>query len=287
MKRIYHCLLPALVLALLLFSAAAAENGFTYEVLPDGTARITGYRGDDRQLTVPAELGGHPVSGIGEYAVECPKLTRITLPDTLINVNALSLSLCYSLEEIRVSPDNPALAAIDGVLFGKADKKLIRFPAESAVTEYAIPEGIEIIGDYAFGSCEKLKSITIPSTVTYIGEDAFFADYGLTQMVIPGNVRAIGARAFWCCEFLKTVDILDGVESIGDEAFAWSFGLEKVSIPASVTRIGEGAFDYTSSDTVVIVPRGSYAAGYFKDYDSEEWYGQYTYPDANDWLTGN
>ena len=56
-------------------------------LLEDGGARITGYDGEDAELTVPDELDGHPVREIGERAFYwCDALANVTLPDGLETV---------------------------------------------------------------------------------------------------------------------------------------------------------------------------------------------------------
>lgn len=65
------------------------------------------------------------------------------------------------------------------------------------LTTVEIPEGVKTIGPYAFGNCGALESVTIPSTVTGIGESAFYST-ALTSIVIPSSVETIGAIAFSC-----------------------------------------------------------------------------------------
>ncbi len=52
------------------------------------------------------------------------------------------------------------------------------------------------IGEEAFSQCNKLTSVTIPSTVTTIEDDAFSYCKGLTSIAIPDNVASIGKYAF-------------------------------------------------------------------------------------------
>ncbi len=86
-----------------------------------------------------------------------------------------------------------------------------------------------------------LTSVTIPGTVTSIGEDAFEYCFGLTNATIPGSVISIGEDAFGYCASLTSVTIPGSVTGIGYAAFAGS-GLTNVTIPGSVTNIGAYAF---------------------------------------------
>ena len=97
------------------------------------------------------------------------------------------------------------------------------------------------IGDYAFHGSD-LTSITIPDSVTSIGNYAFEYCTGLTSITIPDSVTSIGDRAFGHCTGLTSITIPDSVTIIGFCAFEYCTGLTSITIPNSVTIIGGGAF---------------------------------------------
>ena len=78
---------------------------------------------------------------------------------------------------------------------------------------------VTTIGDYAFGWCYSLTSVTIPDSVTTIGGFAFGCCYSLTSVAIPNSVTTIGYDAFNNCSSFTSVTIPDSVTSIGDSAF--------------------------------------------------------------------
>ena len=109
------------------------------------------------------------------------------------------------------------------------------------------------IGDYAFAECKNLTSVTIPNTVTYIKEYAFYFCYSLT-IEIPNSVTSIGGNAFEYCYNLISITIPNSVTSIGESAFQYCYNLTSITIPNSVTSIGESAFDNCRSLTSVSIP---------------------------------
>jgi len=106
-----------------------------------------------------------------------------------------------------------------------------------------IPDSVTSIGDYAFSGCTGLTSVTIGNSVSFIGAYAFSGCTGLTSMTIGNSVTSIGDGAFSGCRGLTSVTIPNSVTSIGYVAFQECSGLTSVTIPASLTSIGDGAFD--------------------------------------------
>ena len=86
-----------------------------------------------------------------------------------------------------------------------------------------IPDSVTSIGDDAFCNCAKLISVTIGDGVTSIGDYAFYYCDNLVSVTIPDSVTSIGDYAFYGCDNLISVTIGDGVTSIGALAFyPWS-----------------------------------------------------------------
>ena len=117
------------------------------------------------------------------------------------------------------------------------------------LTSVTIPISITTMGDGAFFNCGGLASVAIPSSVTSIGNYVFDGCHGLTSITIPSSVISIGQGAFQSCTGLTSVTIPSSVTSIGDGAFKYCSGLMSVTIPSSVTSIDGSAFGQCTSLT--------------------------------------
>ena len=98
------------------------------------------------------------------------------------------------------------------------------------------------IGFDAFGGCESLTHIEIPSSVTNIDSYAFRDCTSLTGVEISNSVTSIGEDAFYGCSSLTNITIPDSVTYIGESAFSDCISLKSITIPDSVTDIGYLAF---------------------------------------------
>ena len=118
----------------------------------DDAATLVRYFGADSKVDIPAELGGKPVTSIGEYAfVYCNSLTEVTIPEGVTSIGEWAFEACSSL------------------------------------TKAIIPEGVTSIGKGAFLSCRSLTEVTIPKSVTSIGELAFYGCEALATVYYGGT----------------------------------------------------------------------------------------------------
>ena len=144
-----------------------------------------------------------------------------------------------------------------GVKYSKDGKKLLR-STNSYLTNYTIRQGTRCVCDRAFAGDTfippSLQSITIPDSVTSIGDRAFENCLSLQSVTIPDSVTSIGDRAFESCYSLQSVTIPDSVTSIGDSAFEDGSSLQSVTIPDSVTSIGRNVFGGCKSLQSVTIP---------------------------------
>ena len=124
----------------------------------------------------------------------------------------------------------------------------------SGLTSVTIPNSVTIIGNYAFSGCSGLTSITIPNSVTNIEEYAFYNCTGLTSIIIPSSVSSIVNGAFCGCTSLSSITIPNSVSTIGYDAFYECTSLNSITIPNSVTSVGGSAFCNCSGLTSITIP---------------------------------
>lgn len=159
---------------------------------------------------------------------------------------------------------------------------------KSAEGHIDVPEGVTAISKEAFVRCSKITSITLPSTLTEIGESCFedckslqridiqegikkIPNYcfqnctRLGSIVLPNSVNQIGCGSFSGCIALESIRGNDNVEEIGDSAFQNCRNLEHISLYDSLKTIGSCAFYGCETLNEILLPRSVRDARYFAD----------------------
>lgn len=192
----------AILLSMSQVTSASAQDynvsdDFEYEK-SGGAAVITAYLGKAAELTVPAELDGLTVEGIGEEAF-CAneQLVKITLPDTLTYI-------------------------ADGCGDERPFDNYGAFEYCSELVSVVFPQSLNYIGDSAFRGCDKLEDFTLPKSLEGIGSYAFDGCESLKTLIIPNKVKKIGMNAFSDCTGLEKATIGASAELIGRSAFSQS-----------------------------------------------------------------
>ncbi len=110
---------------------------------------------------------------------------------------------------------------------------------------FIVPDGVEVVGKYAFDNCKNLKTVIIPEGVTEIADSAFCYCEQLVAIKIPATVIKIDKFAFYHCSNLLSVSFAENsqLNSIGARAFADCEKLADINIPYQVKFIGDGAFN--------------------------------------------
>ena len=197
--------------------------------------------GDITSITIPnsvTEIGENAFSGSSLKTVKslgsiasiparcftyCENLESITIPASVTSIDGGAFGGCLNLTDINIEGNN--FIYEDGVIYTSDKTTLVAFPNATG-------------------------SITIADTVTNINDRAFFIT-NISSITIPSTVSAIGNGVFGECHNLKSVEILGNITMIPNQTFAWCTSLTSVTIPASVTKIGWEAFcDCTSLTSI-------------------------------------
>lgn len=156
----------------------------------------------------------------------CAGLTAISIPKGITMIEGASgrsgdlwgtFANCTSLTEFKVDGDNQSYKTVDGVLFTKDGTELIAYPAGKQSDKYAIPSGVETVGECAFEGCKNLKNVVIPNGISKMGSYAFADCINLETAIIYEGVTSLNGFTFGKCSNLKKVYIPQSVTTIGDE----------------------------------------------------------------------
>ena len=192
---------------------------------------LTKYLGKESVVNIPMEIGGTPVTAIGdECFCQIKNLKELTIPDTVVSIGKQAFDDCTDLENITWS------------------------------------DNLKSIGKRAFASC-KIKSVNMPDSLTFLGEEAFGWCESLEEVICSKRLTELNGT-FRSCINLKTLYIPPSPQltKIGDYTFEFC-PLIKIEIPASVTEIGKEAFSeslnkLTFSKNSRLKKIGSYAFRY-------------------------
>ena len=272
----------------------------------DMTAEVTYYRNYESfnsqyvsgDVVIPETVNGYTVTRIGAGAfMKCWDMTSIQIPKTVKSIGANAFDYCTYKHDAKVYIDDlEAWCNIDfenlssnplNVQYG--GKSSFLYLNGVLVKDLIIPNTINKIKNYAFLDCGSIKTITIPSTVTMIGESGLklsgleavyaesieswcgisFANYYsnplfsahqlyinetlVTSLEIPLSLTEIKPFAFYNCSTLVSVSLPNSLKSIGSSAFNYCSGLTSITIPNSVTSIGSSAFSGCNGLTSVTI----------------------------------
>ena len=239
---------PILSLLVLLYAPPPLRAQLLFTNV-NGAITITGSAGPASAITIPAQIGNLPVTGIADFAFQGDtNLQSVAIADSVTNIGQYAFYLCSSLTNCEL----PA---------GVVSLPLHVFSSCTSLAAMTIPAGVSNIGAYAFSACSALAGIAIPAGVTNIGQDAFAECGSLTNAAIPGTVAAIGDQAFMDCSSLASIIIPNGVVSLGDYSFAGCAGLANASIAGTVDYIGLFAFNDCAALTNLVISPGVVGIG--------------------------
>ena len=129
-------------------------NGdFGFFIINQEELMITKYTGSDTVIEIPESYKNYKVTVIGASVFNDSKITEVTIPSSIKQIEDYAFSSCHSLTKVNLS------------------------------------EGLEILNNSVFFNCSELREIKLPSTLKEIGPRAF-SGAALNNVVLPDNVFA-------------------------------------------------------------------------------------------------
>jgi len=179
------------------------ESEWTFAIR-DGCAAILGVPDREGRLDIPETLGGCPVTSIEMEACAGRRgIDAIGIPAGVTSIDPKAFRGCPALVALEVAEDNPAYAAVGGLLYAR-DMKTLVLALDTAGGDIVIPAGVECIGPFAFGEACPATSVVLPEGLLAIGDFAF-CFRGVGVLAVPESVESLGAGAFLWCTGLKTL----------------------------------------------------------------------------------
>ena len=200
---------------------------------------------------------GEDIISIGNYAFcDCSNLTSVSIGNGVTSIGSSAFYGCKGLTSVHISN----LAAWCHTTFSSNVSNPLYYAHHlylnnTEITELTIPNSVTSIGNYAFNGCTNITSATIPNSVASIGDDAFNGCTGLTSVTVGNNVTSIGNTAFGGCSGLKSITLPHSVTSIGHGAFSDCSGLTSFDIPDGVIGLGQYIFSGCTSLQTISIPK--------------------------------
>ena len=261
-------------------AGAESYGDYTYRLRTDseltGTIEITGYSGNNSELKIIDNINGNPVTHLADNAFKnCKNLTKVVVPDSVVNMGDYVFYGCVNLDEINIPDDMNYIGkySFDNTKILNNQSETLKYIGNwvidcKNVEDVSIKNGTRGIAGRAFEYCTKLKNIIIPEGVVRISVDAFYYCSNLTSITLPDSLKYISWYAFGWCTNLESITIPSGVTWVGDDAFAYCRKLKSISIPQGVSQISHWIFyDCTNLESITI-------------YDGIEFIGIYAFYDC-------
>lgn len=281
-ERVYGCLYDCGNIIETEIIYAGSQN-LEYGKNEDGTYYVKSVFGWDPDIVIPEKYKDEYITGIGSEALY--GIESLTISSNLVYIDAKAFGEENPhLKSITVSTDNPVFSSLDGVLYSKDGKTLIKYPAGKDDVSFTIPNGVSVIGRGAFDKCRNLTEIIIPNGVKSIGDVAFQDCSLLVKIEFPETLQSLGGGAFRQCARLEEVIFPDNLTDIGPGVFQYCYRLSNVvlpkyltyipdnmfwecrvlkniEIPETVTRIGSKSFIACGSIEEIVLPEGVISIG--------------------------
>lgn len=239
-------------------SGTCGDN-LTWTITDDGTLTIKGtgkmddYEYYKNPAAYPVGETEHPVPWASHYVLMpygsntfpgyyCTEIKKVVVKNGVTRIGSHAFCNMIDLESVSLPK---SLTEIGNQAFFR-----------NAFAEISLPDGLRVIEELAFGWCENLKQIEIPSGVTELGEEALRHCTSMESVVLNPGIQTIDSFVFMGCSALNSVAIPSTVTSIGEAVFSYCIDLNSVTLPAGLQSLGKRAFEDCRSLEELTIPDG-------------------------------
>lgn len=209
------------------YKVSSDDSRYKYIINENGTISIAANENSSSklsgQITLPSTLDGRTVTGICEKGFAGnEKITLVNIPNTVNEIDSLAFANCLSLSTVTIPNTITSMGTIP-FSCSLYEEKIINMADSGFVTindyilylytgnnqDLYVPNEIKVIADSAFANNGgyfsedfEITSVTIPDSIEYIGDDAFYNCKGLSSAIIGTGVKEIGSNAFANCSVI-------------------------------------------------------------------------------------
>ena len=271
------------------FQAFKDRNSLKTIIFPETLTTIKGYAFSGsglESITIP-----ETISFIGDYAFSnCNRLVSASVPKSAYSLGIFIFEDSANLKEVTYGPtivkgelfrgctSLKKVTLLEGVtsiefkaFYNLTGLKEIHFASStniiknyafsgSGLESITIPETISYIGDYAFSNCNKLVSASIPKSANSLGIFIFENSTNLKEVTYGPTI--VKGQLFRDCTSLKKVTLLEGVTSVEFKAFYNLPGLREIHFAGSTNTIKGYAFSGSGLESITIPETISYIGDY-------------------------
>lgn len=234
-----------------------AFEGASYSYLGDGKYELTSYDSRIEQETIfvndtynDGTHGEGRVTQIGSGAFKYNNYIKtVTLPNSIRVIASEAFRDCSKLSQINFGNQ---LETIASNAFSRTN-----------LQEVSIPDSVTAIGESAFSGCNNLQTAKLSARLTKISDELFRDCENLTSVEVSSSITEIGEDAFSGCYELTSFPLssLINLQTISNSSFHSCAKLENITIPSSVTTIKESAFEGCQKLTTITIPNKVIALG--------------------------
>ena len=190
-------------------------------------------------------------------------LTTINLPNTLITYANGAFDGNPNLKKFTVKSGSAYFSADSAGLLYDANKTKLYICPPAKSGSISLPTSVTEIFDNAFADCSAITSVSLPSSLQTIGDNAFSNCSGITSFSLPASLQTIGNSAFAGCTAITTLHFGASLKSIGNDVFPDSANFKSITVNSNNTYFSaQDGILYNKAKSWIIRCPGGYSGSY-------------------------